>query len=99
MMKTQNKSLAGRALNPVQEARWAAFQSALGERVFGSIAGVEDVWSDDPFDEESIHTEARGAFAEVLEAAADRERADQLRRGRVLLLKGDAGSGKTHLMG
>src|SRR3954453_9304114 len=97
--ETAPSPLGALSLTDLQKARWEAFQSSLGQRVFGSIAGVEDVWSNDPYDEESIHTEARHAFAEVLESAADRERAHQLGRGRVLLLKGDAGSGKTHLMG
>jgi hypothetical protein len=80
-----------------REARWAAFLSPLGGRVFGAVAGEADVWRDDPFDEESIHAGARQAFSDTLDAMADRERGAT--RGAILLLQGDAGSGKTHLMG
>jgi DNA replication protein DnaC len=88
-------------MNPAtqwQQARWEAFRSAAGGQVFSFIAGQEDVWTNDPYDEESIHAEARQLFSELLELAADRERNNK-GRGRVLLLQGDAGSGKTHLLG
>jgi hypothetical protein len=88
-------------MNPTtewQQARWKAFRSAAGEQVFSFIAGQEDVWTNDPYDEESIHPDARQVFSELLELAADRER-NTRGRGRVLLLQGDAGSGKTHLLG
>ncbi|MDB6175094.1 MAG: putative ATPase [Chthoniobacteraceae bacterium] len=80
---------------PWQEARWAAFQSPLGRCAFDAVAGTEDVWMDDPYDEETIHEEARQTFSEVIDLAADRERG----ASSILLLQGDAGSGKTHLMG
>jgi hypothetical protein len=88
-------------MNPAtewQQARLKAFRSAAGGQVFSFIAGQEDVWTNDPYDEESIHADARQVFAELLELAADRER-NTRGRGRVLLLQGDAGSGKTHLLG
>jgi Helicase HerA, central domain/AAA ATPase domain len=88
-------------MNPAtdwQQARWKAFRSAAGGQVFSFIAGQEDVWTNDPYDEESIHPDARQVFSELLELAADRER-NTRGRGRVLLLQGDAGSGKTHLLG
>ncbi len=80
-----------------QRARLEAFKSRTGGKVFASIAQPQDVWAGDPFDEESIHAEAREVFIDLLEAAADRERGGGA--GRILLLKGDAGAGKTHLMG
>lgn len=85
------------SLTAWQQARWRAFLSPLGGRVFSAIAGETDVWRDDPFDEETIHAEAREIFSETLGAAADRQHG--LTRGAILLLQGDAGSGKTHLMG
>jgi len=88
-------------MNPAtewQQARWKAFRSAAGGQVFSFIAGQEDVWTNDPYDEESIHADARQVFSDLLELAADRER-NTRGRGRVLLLQGDAGSGKTHLLG
>lgn len=88
-------------MNPAtewQKARLKAFCSPTGGQVFSFIAGQEDVWTNDPYDEESIHTDARQVFSELLELAADRER-NARGRGRVLLLQGDAGSGKTHLLG
>lgn len=81
-----------------QQARFKAFRSAAGGQVLSFIAGQEDVWTNDPYDEESIHADARQVFSELLELAADRERSHK-GRGRVLLLQGDAGSGKTHLLG
>ena len=80
-----------------QAARLAAFHSRVGGEVFSSIAQPGDVWASERDDEESIHAEARRVFSDLLEVASDRARGEP--RGRILLLPGDAGSGKTHLMG
>lgn len=80
-----------------KEARWNVFTSKAGGEAFGSIAYPQDVWSNDPYDEESIHAEARQVFSDLIEVAADGARGE--RRGRIFLLQGNAGSGKTHLMG
>src|SRR5690606_27502574 len=59
-----------------------------------SIAFPTEVWRADPCDVETIHTEAREQFDRLLRTAADGE--NQV--GRILLLRGESGSGKTHLM-
>ncbi len=51
------------------------------------------IWTPDPFDVESIHAEARAAFSRLLHRAAA-----PAASGKSLLLLGEAGSGKTHLM-
>ena len=53
--------------------------------------GVE-VFTPDPFDVEEIHAEARSVFSRLL------GRAGEAQFGKLLLVKGVAGSGKTHLM-
>ncbi|MBW0000369.1 MAG: ATP-binding protein, partial [Verrucomicrobia bacterium] len=83
--------------NHWEDARWNVFTSKTGGEAFGSIAYPQDVWSNDPYDEESIHAEARQVFSDLIEVAADGARGE--RRGRIFLLQGNAGSGKTHLMG
>ena len=63
--------------------------------LFHAFAYSSDVWKADPFDVESIHAGARKWFdrtvSRVLEPSG-------LRSGRILLLLGESGSGKTHLM-
>jgi energy-coupling factor transporter ATP-binding protein EcfA2 len=59
------------------------------------VAYPNDVWVPDPFDVDTIHSEARATFEQALHQAADPQASSG---GRVLLLKGASGSGKTHLM-
>lgn len=75
--------------------RTAAFCSAKAPEVFQSVAFQQQIWAADPFDVEDIHGRAREVFARLLDrATAPGEEAI----GRILLLKGEAGAGKTHLM-
>jgi hypothetical protein len=77
--------------NPYLEA----FLSAAGAEVFHSIVGPGEIWKTDPYDVEEIHAEAREVFERLLNrAVAD----PPPKTGRVLLLQGESGSGKTHLM-
>lgn len=77
------------------EARLAAFCSPSAAEVFDSIVYQQQIWTPDPFDVGSIHDEARAAFDRLLRrAAAD----PPPPHGKVLLLHGESGSGKTHLM-
>jgi len=62
--------------------------------IFRSIAFPTDVWRADPCDVETIHAEAREQFDRLLRTAADGDSPN----GRILLLRGESGSGKTHLM-
>ena len=51
------------------------------------------IWKPDPFDVESIHSDARAEFSRLLHRASA-----PAASGKSLLLLGEAGSGKTHLM-
>jgi hypothetical protein len=75
--------------------RLQAFCSAAAPEVFHSIVHPEQIWTADPFDVEDIHQASRTTFQRLLHRAS--MPLDQP-TGRMLLLKGESGSGKTHLM-
>lgn len=75
-------------------ARIAAF-CMPGPEIFQSIVYQPQIWQTDRFDVETIHAEARERFASLLARAGG---ASPATPGRLLLLHGQAGSGKTHLM-
>lgn len=75
------------------DLRLAAFFSDT--EVFHPIQHRHDMWRQDPFDVETIHKEARAAFERLLLRATTPPRPES---GRILLLLGDSGCGKTHLM-
>lgn len=77
------------------DSRMAAFLSGSAPEVFHPVCHRHEIFVDDPLDVESIHRDARDAFERLLHRAAT---PPALPSGRILLLKGDAGSGKTHLM-
>src|SRR5512135_2678757 len=74
------------------DPRVAAFCSPERSEVFHAITYRSDIWKEDPFDVETIHEEARATFQRLV------HRASGPSIGRILLLLGEAGSGKTHLM-
>jgi hypothetical protein len=74
-------------------ARLAAFCDGRSPEVFGAIVHGSMIWMPDPVDVESIHAEARAAFSGLLHRSST-----PAATGKSLLLLGDAGSGKTHLM-
>lgn len=78
-----------------RDARIDAFCSHALLDLFHAFAYSTDVWKADPFDVELIHAGARKWFdrtvSRVLEPSG-------LGSGRILLLLGESGSGKTHLM-
>ncbi len=74
--------------------RLAAFLSPAAAQLFHPIVHQNDVWKQDPFDVESIHADARAVFHRLLSRAAG----SASPAGRILLLLGESGSGKTHLM-
>jgi hypothetical protein len=80
---------------PAIDPRTTVFCSTELPHLFHAVANRSDVWKPDPFDVESIHEEARAAFVRLVHRASDPEGASS---GRILLLLGEAGSGKTHLM-
>jgi DNA helicase HerA-like ATPase len=76
------------------DLRDRAFVSA--SRVFSSVQQASSVFDDDPFDVETVHAEARATFERMVDRATTPSRHGD--RGRMLLVLGDSGAGKTHLM-
>ena len=78
----------------VTDPRVNAICSA-GPEVFSGIVHQSQIWSPDPFDVEAIHAEARDGFHRLVgRASAPTPPA----HGKSLLLLGESGSGKTHLL-
>jgi hypothetical protein len=77
------------------DARIRAFLSHDAPQVFSSAAAPSQVWERDRMDVESVHAEARDAFERLLVRVTG---PDHDGRGRILLVLGESGSGKTHLM-
>src|SRR5271165_3054653 len=92
---TSTNPPAVQSSGPHDDPRVAAFCSSLHPGLFHAVAYGSDIWRRDPFDVQSIHQSVREAFAQTV----DRVRASgPLPTGRILLLLGESGSGKTHLM-
>jgi len=66
-----------------------------GCEVFSSIQQGQQLWKRDPLDEESFNAPARNTFQRLLERAVGTPPPDM---GKLLLLLGDSGTGKTHLV-
>ena len=82
--------------SPVEvDPRVAAFCSKPFPELFHAFAYANDIWRHDPFDVESIHPGARETFQRIVGRVRE---TSGLPTGRILLLLGDAGAGKTHLM-
>ena len=81
--------------NETPDRRLRAYCDPTGPEVFHAVAHRQDIWREDPFDVEEIHTDARETFLRLVNRSLASE---QMEAGRILLLKGEAGSGKTHLM-
>ncbi len=77
-----------------EDPRLQAFCSRLVPELFHSVEHTADVWRRDPMDVPSIHAVARSVFARMVGQAATSDRTT----GRLLLLQGEPGAGKTHLM-
>ncbi len=63
--------------------------------VFSSVEQGQHIWQADPFDVEALNAPARRAFKRLLDRATSDTPPDS---GKLLLLLGDSGSGKTHLV-
>jgi hypothetical protein len=86
---------AGIEATVAADPRMAAFLAPDCPEVFHSVATPTSIWTADPFDVETIHAEAREEFEHLLYRAS---RTPAPPSGAVLVLLGEAGSGKTHLM-
>jgi len=79
------------------DPREVAFCRDDGPEVFASVAHGSQIHERDPFDVEAIHAEARELFhRQVLRATTPEQH--QRSHGRTLLILGESGSGKTHLL-
>jgi DNA helicase HerA-like ATPase len=81
--------------SPAVDRRVQAFLSP--RRVFASVQQASSVFEVDPFDVESVHAEARATFERIVDHAATPAHQGD-RGGRMLLVLGDSGAGKTHLL-
>jgi hypothetical protein len=78
-----------------EDPRVAAFCSPQLPELFHAFAYANDIWRPDPFDVGSIHPGARETFQRIVGRVRE---TSGLPTGRILLLLGESGSGKTHLM-
>ena len=74
----------------------AALCSPDGPEIFRPVAYPTEVWYPDPLDVEAIYAEARELYDVLLRRATAPD--DGHKVGKILLLRGESGSGKTHLM-
>ncbi|HSK05350.1 MAG TPA: ATP-binding protein, partial [Kofleriaceae bacterium] len=79
---------------PGEDLRVQAFLAP--SRIFAAVQQASSVFDSDPFDVETIHEDTRAAFEELVERATTP--AQHSDRGRMLLVLGDSGTGKTHLL-
>ena len=86
---------AASASPDMTDPRIRTFCAPEGREVFHSICHAKEICSPDPFDVRSIHAEAREVFETMLARATT---PPGTASGRTLLLLGESGSGKTHLM-
>ena len=81
--------------DPRSDLRFGAFCSHQGLDVFHAVTHQHQIWQPDLYDVDTIHPEARSAYERLLNRV-DRSAASD--SGRILLLLGESGAGKTHLM-
>jgi Cdc6-like AAA superfamily ATPase len=79
------------------DPRAVVFCRSDGPEVFSSIAHGSHFHERDPFDVESIHADARNMFHRQVERATTPEQTHH-GHGQTLLVLGDSGAGKTHLL-
>jgi len=65
-------------------------------RVFGAVQQASSIFENDPFDVEAVHHEARVSFEQLVAQATTRPQMPDL--GQMLVVLGDSGAGKTHLL-
>jgi uncharacterized protein DUF87/AAA ATPase-like protein len=89
-----NTAAAAAAARPAVDPRLKAFLSTTG--VFAGVQQASSVFESDPFDVEKIHQDARASFEQMVERAINPNQHSG--RGRMLLVLGESGAGKTHLL-
>lgn len=77
------------------DPRFKVFCSKQGLDVFHHVIHEHQIWRPDPYDVDTIHREARLAYGRLLNRVGSSTTIDS---GRILLILGEAGAGKTHLM-
>ena len=78
-----------------QQKQLEVFCSPQGLDTFHPITHQHHIWHIDPYDVETIHQSARSAYERLLNRVGSDVSDDS---GRILLLLGESGAGKTHLM-
>lgn len=84
-------------VDDTMDPRALAFCRGDSSEVFSSAVHGSQVHVRDPFDVESIHAEARAVFHRQVERAVTPAQ-HALGHGRSMVILGDSGSGKTHLL-
>jgi GTPase SAR1 family protein len=77
------------------DPRLDVFLSSAKKEVFHPIEHRHQIWRESPFDVESVHAQAREQFQQLLAQVATPPGLDS---GRICLLLGESGSGKTNLV-
>ncbi|MEO1146748.1 MAG: AAA family ATPase [Cyanobacteria bacterium J06638_22] len=77
------------------DPRFETFCSHQGLDIFHPVTHQHQIWQPDPYDVETIHSAARSAYERLLSRVDSNASSDS---GRILLLLGESGAGKTHLM-
>jgi hypothetical protein len=65
-------------------------------RVFSAVQQASSIFENDPFDVEAVHREARVSFEQLVAHATMTSHVSDL--GQMLVVLGDSGAGKTHLL-
>jgi energy-coupling factor transporter ATP-binding protein EcfA2 len=79
---------------PKSDSRVEVFLSSSG--VFAAVQQAASIYEPDPFDVEAIYAETRATFEQMVERAITPSL--HAERGRLLLVLGESGAGKTHLL-
>src|SRR5215831_15169554 len=80
------------------EAHIAPLADRLSAAFEHSITWEDDIWRADPVDVELVHADARRKYADLLDAVTATSGAGSSVQARILLLHGQSGAGKTHLI-